>query len=502
MTQEAHEKAQLHASSTGGGAQVNPNAGDAGATQPEFARLASEQPAQQPLPSAQDAPKTVAFDSPFHDARPESKSPLASDLAFIQNVATRGFVNYLKNIIPHLRRVLRGNLAGALASTPERVFLEDACEVRGQCAQSYMVWRRSAMVLMIVPLGLTALFSIIGAFLDIYELSQFVPRFKEELAKLPVEQLHPALASEMVSLVEESTEPMIAGVTMIKLLSIVAIVISFSLAVLALHFWSRHKLSRRFLLASWTIGFLLPFLISLLPIRLLLAEVDPPSHVLGMPIDPSVFKELMSRLELEIGLGYGLYMFVILAPAVLTIFPAMIRAGLYTKTLLPQSPVPGWVSIVVPVFYVMLIFAFFALLNQMAGDVLMLLGLLLLAASPLAYLLKAKQLAAPLAPEEVFPAVRGVRILALSLALAAAVVLLVFVFNSPLIEALEFVSPFSLLQMSVDFVAKYFLMTLVGCDLLVRLLTATRNLQLDNARARSIREGLSERLNQLTQLED
>ena len=187
---------------------------------------------------------------------------------------------------------------------------------------------------------------------------------------------------------------------------ILVIIASTVLAVLALRSWFDLRRSRRLLAWAWGLGFAIPFVIAIIPVRIFLQHVPAPRQIDGVPVNPEPFIELLQQLEMQIGLAYGTYVFVLLAPTVLTVFPALLRAGLYTKTLIPESAVPGWVAVIVPLFYVMLSFAFFSLLNQLAGDFVMVFAVFCLVAAPLLYVFQARTLTRPMNSDQVFPALR------------------------------------------------------------------------------------------------
>ena len=445
--------------------------------------------------------KTVSLQQPFHPEEMATPSQLitrGSSQSKIINITTEGFLNYFKNIFPHIRRVFASDLTRNLASPNEQSFLEDVKEVRGDCSQSFIVWRRSAMVLMIVPLALTAIFSVITTIVDIFKLSDFTKEFKKTVNA--ADQVAPDLAREIITMVEQFVEPMITAITVIKIVSLVLIGVSFLFALLALKHWSNYKKSYTYLAISWGIGFAVPFIFAVIPVRLFLKHVPPPDNINGMPINPVLLEEMLKKLELEIGMGFGMYSFIILAPAILTVFPALIRSSLYIKTLIPQSPVPGWITVTVPIFYVMLTVGFFAMLNQLAGDLIMLAALFFLLLSPLTFMFRAKKLTSSLSSEEAYPIIRRLRRIATTLMLISVVLLVVFIFNSPIIEALELINSLSFVQMSIDFVGKYFITTLVGGDIIVRLLIGLRERDLETPPTPEITTKLSGRLDELVSL--
>jgi hypothetical protein len=85
----------------------------------------------------------------------------------------------------------------------------------------------------------------------------------------------------------------------------------------------------------------------------------------------------------EAAVTMGLILFITLIPTVLTPLPAIWRACTRMKMLLPASIVPGWGFIASAPMYLLLGFATFVFIYQMAGNFLLVLGLMLWFGAPL-----------------------------------------------------------------------------------------------------------------------
>jgi hypothetical protein len=77
--------------------------------------------------------------------------------------------------------------------------------------------------------------------------------------------------------------------------------------------------------------------------------------------------------------------FRILVPAAIAVAPAVIRGALKVKTIVPQSSIPGMFICMLPWVYCPLVWCFTSMLFQMVGSPTVLVGLILLAYSPMVY---------------------------------------------------------------------------------------------------------------------
>ncbi|MFO0878942.1 MAG: hypothetical protein U0840_16490 [Gemmataceae bacterium] len=82
----------------------------------------------------------------------------------------------------------------------------------------------------------------------------------------------------------------------------------------------------------------------------------------------------------------------IVVPALLGIVPGVARAALAVKYFVPESPVPGWLSLAAAPFNAMVYLTLLAITLQLVVDPWLVCGLALLAASPLLGLAQAKRL--------------------------------------------------------------------------------------------------------------
>ncbi|MFT3883738.1 MAG: hypothetical protein QM703_29425 [Gemmatales bacterium] len=163
-------------------------------------------------------------------------------------------------------------------------------------------------------------------------------------------------------------------------------------ALLAAVYWARPRRSRTILLAGWTASFLVPVAIALTPWDWWNVETPPPAS-----FEAGLARQYGRVTE---GLVWGYYYIVVLSPAVLALVPGMMRACLSVKRLLPEAILPGWFLVVAAPFNSLLVLVVVVALTQIAPSPLLVAGMLLWLAAPLAYVVRAAAFIRPLRNSE------------------------------------------------------------------------------------------------------
>jgi uncharacterized protein YjeT (DUF2065 family) len=208
--------------------------------------------------------------------------------------------------------------------------------------------------------------------------------------------------------------------------------------------------------------------------------------------------EGLRQLELEISLVYGVYAMIVLAPFVLTVFPAIVRAGFHAKRLVPESPLPGWVVIVSPPLYILCTSSFFAIINQIGGHLALLGGITLTLAGPLVYPFASRRLARSVDEENLTPRLRRIRLAGDASVVVGTVLIGIFLSENPYIVQSGLLTPVRLGELGVDFVTHYLLTTILATDYVVGLLIAIRAQEVRNReKAPALREQAEKRLDGL-----
>lgn len=126
--------------------------------------------------------------------------------------------------------------------------------------------------------------------------------------------------------------------------------------------WRDVRTSRRLARIGFLVTFLAPFLVAALPISRFL-DHGPISEREG------------SSLNLALSTMVGLRFSFLLGSRAIALFPGIIRASMALKTLLPESPMPGWAAALLAPMYSIFLLVVFARIVQLQGNFLLLIGL-------------------------------------------------------------------------------------------------------------------------------
>jgi hypothetical protein len=239
-------------------------------------------------------------------------------------------------------------------------------------------------------------------------------------------------------------------------------------ALLAAAFWARPRPSRRVLVAGWIASFLVPVAIALAPWGWWTNEPPP----------PATLEDRLARQyeRAGAGVGWGYYYVAVLSPAVLALVPGVIRACIRVKMLLPEAALPGWFLVAAAPFNGLLVLVTFVALAQVAPSPLLLAGMLLWLAAPLAYLARARVYTRPVASADELRGLWRVQALAWALALGSAACLISYAatweaFGLRLVglePKSSLFRPWHVVRYFLDFAGRALFVTVLGADLLLR----------------------------------
>ncbi|HEV7661043.1 MAG TPA: DUF4339 domain-containing protein [Allosphingosinicella sp.] len=258
----------------------------------------------------------------------------------------------------HFIRSLSWNLR-SLAVQPDEEARLIANGVDEADARRYLVWRRSVLLVVAWPMLVSALLATLG----------WATTDRSNLPDL----------SALGSLLE-----------IVQLAALYALPIT---AWLAARAWDRHKSSRNILLRGWLVAFLTPLVLALLPFawRYDLSNA-------GSAQDPTQLANMISGF----GVIGAVVAYVTLMPAVLSLIPGVLRGCLRIKALIPESILPGLFLIAAAPLYILFFLVIFTTINQVAGNLVLILAVLALLMAPLLYLFNAGTFTRPLrTPEEI-----------------------------------------------------------------------------------------------------
>jgi hypothetical protein len=274
--------------------------------------------------------------------------------------------------VQHFSRAFRRDLGGGLADADEQASLAapvaDRPAVTGTRAQDYLAWRRSMLWVTALLLGGSALFS----------LANFVIN----------------LASDDEGLGQ------VLDVGFLRFLDFLGLAAAIYLPIAAwrgCQRWDNLRLSHRRVRLGWLVGFLVPFVTALVPVKALLQFEAPTTLEVA---------QAQAQASQGVGMFVGLMLFLKLVPSVLAIFIGAIRSALTLEQLVPESSLPGWVATVAAPIFAVVALAVFVLFHQIGGDWLLLIGFALIVAN---YLLIARDGPALIRPQSNAQSVEALR---------------------------------------------------------------------------------------------
>jgi hypothetical protein len=286
-------------------------------------------------------------------------------------------------------RILVSNFTMAHASGEERKQLESAAlPVRSPMAQNYAAWRRAMLWFAGIGLAVATIIQFISSLGHIF--GKHVPFILRVLN---------------------------FGIVAVEGAAAVLILIA------ALK-WAQISRSRRTARWAWVLGFFGPLVIFLLPLRQLgtnrewvvfaasLQSAEQATQA-AQATDDQIAQIMQSTeavaLMMTLGVGFAMYALFLLVPRVFGLFPGLIRACMTLRTLVPESPLPGYVCAVITPLYTILLLVFLGFAAQIGSGPLFV-GLVALLCAELLLLKNLRMLSKPMPPEEMNQHLRPLRL--------------------------------------------------------------------------------------------
>uniref|UniRef100_A0A7R9UPC8 Uncharacterized protein n=1 Tax=Diacronema lutheri TaxID=2081491 RepID=A0A7R9UPC8_DIALT len=193
-----------------------------------------------------------------------------------------------------------------------------------------------------------------------------------------------------------------------------------------------------------------------------------------MLVVSKLIEQMRGYVELTIGLAHALMSFQIMVPAAISLAPGLIRGAMRAKTLVPQSSIPGMFILMLPWLYCPLVWCMYNIIFQLLGNLIMLMGLLLLAYGPMTYFVLGLHfnVTKPMTDHKMRQVLTWMNyyiIMYTSVAYSCIVYFIFFTDARELIEnALkEFKNPQLALAILFSILSKYLYTTLMGVDFMV-----------------------------------
>jgi hypothetical protein len=244
------------------------------------------------------------------------------------------------NVIGHLRRASVWRLDRIRPSPSEIVRLSRDGE-DDPTVQSYAVWRRSALLIALPVVTLTAVLAMVS--------------FKDVETGDPFNSL--GVIAQIC--------PLLGPITL-------AVALWLSLAS-----WSKSRYSSRVLVFGWVTSVVLPLLPALMPLDWLIDK----GRLVERVGDVDLVNQQLLVAKIILGVQYAIF----LLPTVITFPGGVVKGSVRVKGLLPDSSLPGFFLVTTAPFYSLIVLVALVIVVQFFGTGLLLLGALLLAVSPWVY---------------------------------------------------------------------------------------------------------------------
>lgn len=376
--------------------------------------------------------------------------------------------------IPILLRAFASNPRQVTPTKRENAKLE-AAGVQQPVLRSYLAWRRGLLLFTLVATILhTALATWRATESDdtpniVDTISEAIEEAAHEALPLPQEkdeeqEESPAAPTEEPTAKEPSTK-FGEFAEYVDLAAMYALQVA---AIIVLLLWSRWRLSFFIMAAAFVFSFVAPLLISFCPWSWWGYE-DPVYSLEKEPLE-----WLVSTAE---GLKEGAEYLLMLLPTVLSLVPAVQRACVRVKMLLPQSMLPGWFLVMASPFYALFLLVVFVALVQIDSTPMLIGGFFLFVAAPLIYPFTARFYTRPLATDDDYQRIRNVQRVVGLITAASGVCFLIFLATQTIAgvkllgtdTAKSLIVPLDLVEFALEVLSRSMFVTALGADLFMRM---------------------------------
>ncbi|QJW96841.1 DUF4339 domain-containing protein [Frigoriglobus tundricola] len=305
---------------------------------------ARPQPGAVPLPAAGPEPLSLDDEPP---RRNRSRRPRRAR----DDAEPSGMPDWLQ-LIPVLIRRATNPDRSRIAPVPDEESALGRAGVMDPTARKFAVWRRSVLFVAAVPCAFAALFGLV----------------------------------DMIGMNKEEREPFSTFGLLLLYLQAFALFSLPAAAVLGALSYDRLAASARWVLVGGLVSFGVPLAVAFVP----------GDWLIDLKMTSSTTVQEAEAARGAVGAVLGVQFYLLLMPAVLSLLPAVSRACVLMKLLLPESLVPGWGLVTSIPLCALLTLSTFVMLYHLAGNALLITGLLLWVGAPLLYLTRFDLLTRPI----------------------------------------------------------------------------------------------------------
>lgn len=240
------------------------------------------------------------------------------------------------------------------------------------------------------------------------------------LVALPVTLLSGALALWDLVSNTQTDELSTVGALALVVPSLAVLVLTVA-TVLAAITWRSPHASARILQTGWAISLFAPVLVAVIPFQWLLDG----DATAGLAPEAEVI------LRVYVSVAYTIN----LLPTLLSFPSGVVRGGARVKSLLPASTISGWVLVIFAPVYAVFFVVALILVEQLAGNVVLLTGIVLLALSPFLHVFAARLYVAPLTTQAELRRLDGVQRRAGLVSLGGATLIVIWALTTKFVDA-------------------------------------------------------------------
>jgi hypothetical protein len=270
----------------------------------------------------------------------------------------------------------------AIVPTPHEEDCLAQAELHDATTRQYALWRRAMLWVAAVPAAFAALFGFIN----------------------------------VLALDKEASEALSGFGALVLFVGAVSLFALPICAILAANAYDQLRTSMRLVLLGAAISLGMPLVIVFMPERIM--------------FDMSAVNVSNQATMLATRILLGINFYLLLLPPLLAFLPAVSRACIRLKTLLPQSLVPGWVLVASLAPFFILTLGAFGLLYQFVGNGLLILGLILWVGAPLLYLWRFSLLTRPLTEKRNLVTLANMQLAVLGAIMLGVLLLIIYLFTS------------------------------------------------------------------------
>jgi hypothetical protein len=247
----------------------------------------------------------------------------------------------------HFKRAIDWNVSDVVLSPREKAQL-DAAGVVEPRMQALLAWRRSTLLVSFPILVLGVVLSFIAA------------------AK------------------QNSDDSSLTGIgKLVEWLPSIALLLVPLGVLIVIGRWTELRSTSRALIICWALSIVVPLAAALLPIDVLI-DVDSLKAQATSADQLQEIEAIIFTGRISLAINYALT----LLPVIITIPAGVIKGAGRVKFLFPAAALPGWFLVAVAPFYSLFLIVVFVLIDQIVGNVLLILGVGLLAFSPWLFVIK------------------------------------------------------------------------------------------------------------------